>query len=110
MFLASVAALAACGSSNDASGKATGSACPPTQTLTYANFGESFVSGYCLRCHSGRESPDLSSAGAVRAHASEIDMAAASGPNATNTTMPEGGGPTVEERAKLGEWLACGAP
>jgi hypothetical protein len=39
-----------------------------------------------------------------------IDRAAASGPDATNTFMPEGGSVSTEERKKLGEWLACGAP
>lgn len=40
--------------------------------------------------------------------AEHIDQYAAAGPNAMNTTMPpDGDAPTLEEREKLGEWLAC---
>src|SRR5262245_66555115 len=32
-------------------GTPTESVCPTTQTLTYANFGQTFFNGYCQRCH-----------------------------------------------------------
>lgn len=105
-LLFAVASIAACGG-----GTATGSVCPPTQTLTYANFGEPFMSKYCTSCHNGRESPNLASVGSIRSHRADVDTEAAAGPNATNTSMPEGSTtPTDEERRQLGEWLACGAP
>ena len=65
------AALVACGGGL---GDATGSTCPTTSTLTYAN------------------------------------RAAAAGPKAVNTYMPDGASVDEAERRKLGEWLACGAP
>lgn len=99
----------ACGSGL---GDATGSTCPPESTLTYANFGQAFMQNNCLSCHraGGPESPTLSTLEQIRANRDEVDRAAASGPDATNTFMPDGSSVPTEERAKLGEWLACGAP
>lgn len=104
-----VALLAgACGSDL---GDSTGSTCPSDSTLTYDNFGQEFMQAHCLACHAdgGPESPKLSTLAEVRAHIGEVDRAAAAGPNAVNTYMPEGGSVPDEERRKLGEWLACGA-
>jgi mono/diheme cytochrome c family protein len=64
----------------------------------------------CNRCHGGGESPNLTTQSAVQSNRDSIDKQAAAGPNATNTYMPEGGSVSLEERQKLGEWLACGAP
>jgi hypothetical protein len=91
-------------------GDPTGSTCPTDSTLTYENFGQQFFSSHCLSCHSGKESPSLISVEAIRAEASEIDRAAAAGPDAVNTYMPEEGSVAEAERRQLGEWLACGAP
>ena len=105
-----VAMLAgACGSDL---GDSTGSTCPADSTLTYDNFGQSFMQTHCLACHAdgGPESPKLSTVAEVRAHIGDVDRAAAAGPNAVNTYMPEGSSVSEEERRKLGEWLACGAP
>jgi uncharacterized membrane protein len=90
--------------------------CPPTGTqLTYTNFGAQFLDTYCNICHS---QPDGSRHGApdsfrfdtldeVHQHASRIFVRAA-GPN---TTMPPGpDDPPLDQRDKLAEWLACGAP
>ena len=90
-------------------GNPTGSTCPQGSTLTYANFGQAFVQSNCLACHN-RQSPNLTTQAAVQAARSDIDQVAAAGPNATNTVMPEDHSVSAEERAKLGEWLACGAP
>jgi hypothetical protein len=100
--------LSGCGSGL---GDATGSSCPSDSTLTYANFGQSFMQTHCLACHSssGPESPKLDSLAQIRASASDIDRAAAAGPKGVNTYMPEGGSVDEAERRKLGEWLACGA-
>jgi hypothetical protein len=101
--------VVACGSDL---GDSTSSSCPTDSTLTYQNFGQAFMQTNCVSCHNenGPESPALSTLEQVRAHRDEIDRAAAAGPNATNTFMPEGISVSKEERLKLGEWLACGAP
>ena len=103
------AALVACGSGL---GDATGSTCPTTSTLTYGNFGEAFMADHCLACHSARgpESPKFDTIAEIRAASSDIDRAAAAGPKAVNTYMPDGSSVDEAERRKLGEWLACGAP
>ncbi len=47
----------------------------------------------------------------IRDQLDDIDTIAAAGPDAVNTEMPpDTPAPTEEERRKLGEWLACGAP
>ena len=93
-------------------GDATGSSCPESPTLTYENFGQAFIQSNCLSGHgsAGPESPALATLEQVQAHIDDIDRAAAAGPNATNTFMPEGTSVSTTERRKLGEWLACGAP
>ena len=102
-------------------GIATKATCPATQTLTYANFGESFMTNYCLRCHSKslqgaarKGAPDdhnFDTVEEIRALAEHIDEYAGSGPAGTNEFMPKSGPkPTVDDRQKLAEWIACGAP
>jgi hypothetical protein len=99
----------ACGG-GEGLGEATGSTCPSDSTLTYATFGQAFFQGHCLSCHTRTESPTLSTLEQIRANSSKIDRAAAAGPNAVNTYMPETGSVSEAERRQLGEWLACGAP
>lgn len=108
LFLVTVG-LTACGSGP---GNSTGSTCPTSSTLTYANFGQTFMQTHCLACHSatGPQSPKLDTIAQVRAASGDIDRSAAAGPNAVNTYMPDGSGVDETERRKLGEWLACGAP
>ena len=90
--------------------------CPPNSILTYTNFGSGFVSEYCLGCH-GADVPESMRHGApltttfdtpaeIRQHATRIYARAGDG----YTTMPPAGGPSLEARALLGEWLACGSP
>ena len=95
--------------SGSSTGSATGSTCAQGSTLTYANFGEAFVQDNCLACHT-RQSPILTTQASVQAASTEIDQVAAAGPNAINTVMPVDHNVSTEDRAKLGEWLACGAP
>lgn len=104
--------LALPGCSSDGLGDPTGSTCPDDSTLTYANFGQAFIRTNCLSCHgsSGPESPKFDTLAQVRANAGDIDRAAAAGPSAVNTYMPESGSVSEAERRQLGEWLACGAP
>jgi uncharacterized membrane protein len=102
-------------------GPPTGATCPPSSTLTYDNFGQSFMTSYCTRCHAstltGSErmgAPllhDFDTLPGILVFIDHIDETAAAGPDATNTSMPIGDpGPTIDERTLLGEWLACGAP
>jgi uncharacterized membrane protein len=77
---------------------------------------------YCLSCHSasltgdGRQGAtvgvNFDTLEDVRRQVAAIDLHAAAGPNATNTAMPpaKSAQPSQQEREKLGQWLACGAP
>ena len=90
--------------------------CPPEgTTLSYENFGKPFLDANCQRCHGepseGRNGApsgyDFGSVEDVRTYKSRIFSRAA----ADNTTMPPGpDDPPIEERERLAEWLACGAP
>ena len=102
-------------------GPPTGAVCPDGSTLTYEGFGRPFMERYCTRCHSstlpqgqrmGAPSfHDFDSRSGVRVVAEHVDETSASGPDATNTSMPPNGPtPTLDERKQLGEWLACGLP
>jgi len=103
-------------------GKETGTLCPTGgTTLTYQNFGQTFMGTYCLRCHNEaltgsarKDAPsdvNFNTLEQVRAEASEIDEQAGAGTDVTNEEMPpDGEQPSVEDRRKLAEWLACGAP
>lgn len=99
---------AACGG-----GSATGATCPTGSTLTYESFGKAFFDANCNRCHSANtkgESPLYDNVTQIRANAKAIDEQAGSGPDATNTDMPDDGDLAKAEREKLAQWLACGAP
>jgi mono/diheme cytochrome c family protein len=90
--------------------------CPPEGTkLTYETFGSEFLANNCQTCH-GQSTGDRKGAPSgydfgtlerARQYRSRIFARAA----ADNVTMPPGpDDPPVAERAKLAEWLACGAP
>lgn len=112
LTLASMLALACWACGGDELGDPTGSTCPPGSTLTYETFGRAFFQTNCLSCHgAGRpESPKLDTLDQIKANKVNIDRAAAAGPDAVNTFMPEDGSVPESERRKLGEWLACDAP
>lgn len=97
--------LASGGCAQNGLGDPTGSTCPESSTLTYETFGQAFMHDHCVRCHGG-----FSSQEGVAAKIDEIDRAAAAGPDAVNTWMPEEGDVSDHQRQQLGEWLACGAP
>jgi hypothetical protein len=114
-------ALAAAGCSDSVFGPPTESVCPPGSTLTWTNFGQKFMTDYCTRCHDSKlmgaarqgapSFHDFETRSGVMVVRNHIDETTASGPAATNTGMPPAGPkPTLEERQKLGEWLACGVP
>ena len=90
--------------------------CPKEGTkLTYAQFGQGFLAQNCQTCH-GQSSDerkgapsgyDFGTVESVRSHKDRIFARAA----ADNVSMPPGpDDPPAAERAKLAEWLACGAP
>lgn len=90
--------------------------CPTQGTkLTYDSFGAAFMADNCQSCHGQSASDrkgapsgfDFGTVSEVRAHRARIFARAA----ADNVTMPPGpDDPPAPERAKLAEWLACGAP
>ena len=96
----------------------TGAQCPPGSSLTYANFGEPFMTNYCIDCHSSalkgaarHGAPlyhDFDTFVGVMQVANHIDSWTAAGPDAINEIMPEDDPrPSLEERYQLGEWIAC---
>lgn len=78
--------------------------CGSDSSLTYANFGESFISDNCLSCHNTQR-PVLTTQAAVASNANAILQEAV-----YTDSMPDGGSLTTDERQLLGEWLSCGAP
>ena len=112
-----------CGGGDDSVlGPPTETACPPAgTTLSYESFGRQFMTSYCTRCHSSTLTGaarmgatayhDFDTIEGIRAVINHIDETAGAGPAATNQAMPPNGTkPTLEERQKLAEWLACAAP
>lgn len=84
--------------------------CPSNMTLTYDNFAQPFFQQWCVSCHggpNGYSSRSLTDVATIRAQAADIFRNAAE----DNTTMPPGpNDPPQEDRYKLADWLACGAP
>ncbi|WP_224373151.1 hypothetical protein [Hyalangium versicolor] len=113
---AAVLSLTGCGE-----GKATEMVCPTDNTLTYQSFGQTFMGTYCLRCHNtalmgsarhGAPSDvNFNTLEEIRAESKDIDKMAGASATVTNEEMPpDGEKPSVEDRRKLSQWLACGAP
>jgi len=99
----SLASVTACTSGGQSTGIEPLS-CAPDSTLTYATYGKDAITTNCMSCHD-KEGPVLGTQAQVQTHASKILDAAV-----YTDSMPEDGTMTIEERRKLGEWLACGAP
>jgi uncharacterized membrane protein len=114
---ASLLLLSACGGGED-----TKTTCPTGgTTLTYQNFGQTFMSTYCTRCHNSaltgsarKDAPsdvNFNTIEGIKAESKEIDKWAGASATVTNDSMPpDGEKPSVEDRRKLSEWLSCGAP
>jgi uncharacterized membrane protein len=107
--------LGGCG--DDEPDDAPSDGCADT-TLTYANFGKSFVSSYCASCHAatvtgtarlGAPVDDVFDTRAqIVAKAAELKEQVV-----VMKTMPFGNGtpkPSDVDRVKFGQWLACGTP
>ena len=90
--------------------------CPPAGTqLTWDNFGQEFLDVNCNTCHAADEGHRhgapagyvFDTREGVLAHRDRSFVRAAT----TNTSMPPGPvDPPADERDRLAEWLACGAP
>lgn len=98
----------------------TNSTCPTSNAPTYGSFGSDFFTKYCTDCHSANstnrhDAPsdvNLDTLADIQKHLEDIDLTAAAGPNATNTSMPELDQkvtmePTQAEREMLGQFIAC---
>jgi mono/diheme cytochrome c family protein len=91
--------------------------CPPQGTkLTYENFGRVFFEQRCVSCHGGGGGASHSHSYSSRAYVT-LPLIQSDRENirenatGTNPPMPPGpDDPSEDERAKLSEWLACGAP
>ena len=107
------ALLAACDSPS-------GATCPTANAPTYQSFGQTFFQTYCLDCHSAHSvsrhgaprDQNYDTEADIKKHLDDIDVEAASGPNARNTDMPRLDGPnhmapSDDERVMLGQFLAC---
>ena len=110
-----------CEGDEEVLGPSTQTVCPPTSTVTYANFGEGFMNTYCTGCHSSTltgadrmgapAQHDFDTQLGVQQVGDHIDQAAGAGPAATNDQMPPSDPrPSMMERQQLAEWIACGAP
>jgi len=90
--------------------------CPEGGTqLTFENFGAQFLNVNCNTCHASNaghrhgapESYAFDTIEGVHEHRDRIFVRAAT----SNVSMPPGPeDPPAEDREKLAEWLACGAP
>ncbi len=84
-------------------------------TLTYENFGQAFVDQWCEPCHAS-SAPSRNGAPpnvTFDTHAQVLQwrdrIFARAADN--NSSMPPGpDGPPDDDRHKLADWLACGAP
>ncbi len=90
--------------------------CPDDNFLSYENFGGPFVLTYCTGCHASGVPADQRQGAPLMVNFDDIEdirsQAAGIWARAAdqNETMPPVGAADMEERALLGEWLACGAP
>ena len=111
----------ACGHDHSHTETASGAVCATGSTLRFDTFAQPFFRTYCLGCHSQAVSgqarqgapagTDFDTVEQIRLYLEHIDSAAAAGPSHVNDSMPPGDPlPTADERRRLGEWLACGAP
>jgi hypothetical protein len=90
--------------------------CPEDSILTWENFGGPYVLSYCTTCHHSALPADerqrapvgvnLETVELMRSQADRVWVRGAD----QNATMPPVGAPSADDRALLGEWLACGAP
>lgn len=90
--------------------------CPEDNTLSWENFGAALMLAHCTGCH-GRAAPEGARQGAPASvtfddpnSIRDLEDRIWSRAGDQNATMPPVGGPSPEDREKLGQWLACGSP
>ena len=119
-----LAAASACGDSSgsEAAGSLTAAPCPDASVVSYEADIQPLMATYCTKCHAKAVPPaqrngaptdhNFDSELGVLSEAQHVDMAAGASGNVVNTKMPPPGypAPSVQERQKLSEWLACTAP
>lgn len=90
--------------------------CPEDSILTYENFGGPFMLNFCTGCHQSMLPADMRQDAPLEVNFDDVDDVRAWADRIwarsadQNLTMPPVGPPDDEERWRLGEWLACGAP
>lgn len=95
----------------------SGGAAASCSTLTYASFGQNFLSTYCLGCHGGTVTGAARMGAPTDAVFDTLAEVKAESRKlmsevVTKRTMPFGNAkkPTDAERTEFGQWLSCGAP
>jgi hypothetical protein len=100
------AAAADAGSDASRADASTPDAASNTCTLTYANFGQQFLTSYCVGCHgavSPRAGVRLDSLGGITARKVQAKAAV------LNSIMPQGTNrPSAADRERFGQWIDCG--
>ncbi len=101
-----LAAAAACGTDAETTCQ--------TSYLTYASFGEAYMTTWCRGCHSADLPPSMrqlappdvnfDTLAEVQAQLLPIQTSIA------NATMPPEGGPSAQDQQQMMQWLSCGAP
>lgn len=112
-----------CCADEEVLGPPTATECPPGSTITYENFGKAFMEDFCTSCHSSTltgaarngatVAHDFDTLLGIRSVADHIDQTAGIGPASANRNMPpedQTSIPADDDRRKLAEWIACGAP
>lgn len=90
--------------------------CPDDSFLTYESFGGPFMLTYCTACHHSRLPADQRQGAPIEVNFDSLDDVRARADRIWargadhNDTMPPVGAAPAEERTRLGQWLACGAP
>jgi uncharacterized membrane protein len=83
--------------------------------LTYATFGEPFMTSWCRGCHSRELPPEMRQLAPLDVNFNTLDEVRRRTRRVAfligdSQTMPPAGGPSAAERALAVEWLRCGAP
>lgn len=90
--------------------------CETPTYLSYDNFGAGFSADWCRGCHSsavpegGRQGAPLGVDFDDEADLAQWGERIKIRATGERPTMPPAGGPSVEERALLEEWIGCGMP
>ena len=107
--------LAACAGGDDTDKRQQETATPEcdTELVGWEPFAQGYLMTWCTPCHSS-EIEGIDRAGAPAGVDFDTWSGAAFwadriGAASMDETMPPGGGPSEEDRARIAEWVACGA-